>query len=327
MSDTENNIDIDGIAADWAVRASERELSQEERHELDAWLARDSRRQGAYVRALAIWRDLDRVAAMAHGRSAETVRESRPRRWRTFGVAASLLLAVSLGAGIVHDHFSGRHVAGIGEIVRIALDDGSTVMLNTDSVIRVRYAKASRRIELHRGEATFQVTRDSEHPFVVEAGDVVARAVGTQFAVRRTGDAVSVTVIEGVVEVKRPDSTHLQERRRISSNDRVIVAPSRPMVEDGLSTEEVSRRLSWREGYLTFDGERLENAAAEMNRYSSIAIRIENPDLASEQFVGVFRVGDVRAFARSAAVAFNARMHEDTNSIVLTREPPPPKRP
>jgi len=332
MNDSDNSTDIDAIAADWAVKASARDLDQEERARLEAWLASDSRHLGAYVRAQAIWQDLDRVAAMANGADpkpepAQVHSRSHRRphgrsRGRGYAIAASVVLGLSALAGVLHQQFSGRYVAGVGEILRIALDDGSTVMLNTDSAIRVRYDHGRRQVLLDRGEATFQVTRDIHRPFVVEAGKVAARAVGTQFAVRKLDDAVSVTVIEGVVEVKRPGAARQVERRIMRKNDQVMVASAQPIHETDLSTREVAQRFAWREGYLVFDGERLDAAAAEMNRYSTVPIRIADPALAAEQFIGVFQVGDARAFARSAVTAFDASLREESGAIVLTRRPP-----
>lgn len=323
MSAGNDSADIDGIAAGWAVRMAEGTLGEPARAELEAWLAHDPRHRGAFVRAQAIWHDLDRVAAMANGAGtgAAPAQPQGRRRMRVFALAASLLLAVATGAGVIgHVHFSGHHAAAVGQIVRLVLDDGSVVVLNTDSAIRVRYDARQRRIELERGEATFQVVSDPARPFVVQAGEVAARAVGTEFAVRRLGDAVAVTVLEGVVEVARPGSQGLERARRAVRNDQVVAAPARPMVEKVLTAEEVSRRHSWREGFLTFDGERLEVAIAEMNRYSQVPIRIDDPGLASEHFVGVFRTGDTRAFARSAAAAFDAHAVEEAGVIVLRRD-------
>ena len=323
MSASNDSAEIDGIAAGWAVRASEGALDARDRGALEAWLARDARHRGAFVRAQATWLDMDRVAAMAKGGSEAPPTQQRPARMRVraYAIAASVLLAVLAGAGIGYGHWYGRHSAGVGEIVRLALDDGSIVVLNTDSVIRVRYGAARRGIQLQRGEATFQVVRDPSRPFVVEAGGVVARAVGTEFAVRRLGDAVAVTVLEGVVEVEREGGRGEERPRRASRNDQVIASRATPMVGSALSAEEVSRRYSWREGYLTFDGEPLRAAIAEMNRYSEIPIRIVDPELAAEHFVGVFRIGDTRAFARSAAATFDARLVEQSGEIVLTRAP------
>ena len=86
--------DIDRIAADRVVREDRRALSPAEQAELDAWLAADARRQGAYVRAHAAWSMLDRGRAMASD-------VAPPRRWplatRRELMAASLVGVAGLG--------------------------------------------------------------------------------------------------------------------------------------------------------------------------------------------------------------------------------------
>ena len=79
---------------------------------------------------------------------------------------------------------------------RLVLDDGSTVVLNTDSVVQVRFRKNRRDIILRKGEASFQVAHDAFRPFVVHADGVAVKAVGTSFAVREQPGGVKVTVAE-----------------------------------------------------------------------------------------------------------------------------------
>src|SRR3546814_15773150 len=62
-----NGVDIDTQAAAWAVRSAERPLDSAEQQQLDAWLEADIRHLGAYVRAQALWLDIDRVVALDGG--------------------------------------------------------------------------------------------------------------------------------------------------------------------------------------------------------------------------------------------------------------------
>jgi transmembrane sensor len=319
MSRSEKSNDIDAIAAGWAVRSAEG-LSSCDRRDLDAWLDESPLHAGAYIRARAIWVDVDRVAALERGASA--MEEPPPRRlWlsrRFMAVAASILMIVLVGGGLIHHRLAGRYVAGQGEVLRVALDDSSTVMLNTDSVMQVKFDEEERGIVLRDGEASFNVAHDLSRPFVVHARDVTVRAVGTQFAVRMTKDAVFVTVTEGVVEVLRADGEGEPRRQLIVKNDQMVVPEAEPMVERELTPEQVSRDLSWRDGLLVFDGETLAAAAAEVNRYSSVPVTIDDPALANEAFVGVFRIGNTRAFASAAADAFDARIVEGPDGIRLS---------
>ena len=75
------------------------------------------------------------------------------------------------------------------------------MVLNTATEATVRFDKAYREIELSEGEGLFQVAKDPKRPFIVRAGSVSVRAVGTVFAVRTIDQRVDVTVTEGVVEL------------------------------------------------------------------------------------------------------------------------------
>ena len=74
--------------------------------------------------------------------------------------------------------------------------------------MREAYEWRGRNVRIDKGEAWFQVAKDKKRPFVVAAGDVRVRAVGTAFSVRRLEEGADVQVTEGVVEVFRPESFH-----------------------------------------------------------------------------------------------------------------------
>jgi transmembrane sensor len=316
--------DVEAVAAGWVVRLDRGELSEAERAQLDAWLEADSRRMGAFVRAQAIWVDTDRVAALDAGQGAsvsagsERAAVSAPRRWL---LAASVAAIVGVGAlislGFAFGYFSGREVTQLGEIRRITLEDGSSIVLNTSSVVQVLYEKNERRIVLRKGEASFQVTHDRLRPFVVQARDVAVKAVGTSFSVRLQPTTVSVTVAEGVVEVMRPAENRVEEVRVLGRNRQITAPRAYPMSAAELTDRQLSNRLAWQEGLLVFDGERLAQAVAEVNRYSPLPVVLDSAALADRGFVGVFRVGDSRAFADAAAAAFNAHVDEREDGLHL----------
>lgn len=322
MSFAETSDDIQSVAAAWAVRLDRGELTPEEQRELDAWLDADVRHLGALARAEAIWCDLDRLAAM--DRAGVESAPPRPKRidWQPWRAAAAFALVAVFAAGVGgagYDRLAGREASRVGEIRRLVLDDGSTVVLNTDSVVQVRFHKDRRDIILRKGEASFQVAHDAFRPFVVHADGVAVKAVGTAFAVREGPKGVLVTVAEGVVEVARPQkSAGKVERHYVGRDNQVVALNAAPMKQSSVGDGQVSRRLAWREGLLMFDGETLGQAAAEVNRYTQTPVVIDDARLADKAFVGVFQVGDVRAFARAAATAFDAQLaQKDDGSIHL----------
>src|SRR5688572_10307286 len=150
--------DFDGIAARWVMRMDRGELGEAEQRELDAWLEADSRHRGAFIRAQAIWCDMDRVAALGGG---ELMSAPRPR-WsaasfqRAAAIAACVLALTLTSIGVSSRYLAGRESTDRGETRRLMLDDGSALALNTLSVLQVKFDDDERRIVLRQGEATFQ---------------------------------------------------------------------------------------------------------------------------------------------------------------------------
>jgi transmembrane sensor len=324
MSFAEARDDIQTTAAAWAVRLDRGALTPEDERALDAWLGEDVRHVGALARAEAAWCDFDRLAALDKAGVESAPRVRRRAQWQPWRAAAAAALVTVLAAGGVgYDRLAGRETSRVGEIRRLVLDDGSTVILNTDTVVQVRYHKHQRDIFLRKGEASFQVAHDKTRPFIVHAEGVSVKAVGTAFAVREGVGSVLVTVSEGVVEVARPQQKSKPAERSYVSRDRQLNAvASRPLTASVVGEKEVDRQLAWREGRLMFDGETLAQAAAEVNRYSQTSVTIDDPVLAKRAFVGVFQVGDVKSFARAAAAAFDAQLTQaDDGSLHLEANP------
>jgi len=204
MTSIRSASEIDDEAADWAVRVDAHGLDVEHEPELQAWLGGDVRRAGALLRAQAAISFLDRGRALANGApTVEAVAAERPsRRALIAGVGGAATAALVGGVGLWAARPQ-RLDTRLGEIRRVPLADGSLVAINTKTALEVAMKPKSRRVLLKEGEAWFQVAKDPERPFVVAAGPVRVRAVGTAFSVRRgdeAGAGVDVMVTEGVVE-------------------------------------------------------------------------------------------------------------------------------
>ncbi len=84
------------------------------------------------------------------------------------------------------------------------LEDGSVVELNHGAEIATHYTSTERRVTLLRGEANFQVAKESKKPFIVSVGDVQLRTLGARFNVRCDTQEVQLTVLEDKVRVIIP---------------------------------------------------------------------------------------------------------------------------
>ena len=318
MTSFQSAKEIDDEAADWAARIDGRGLEAEQDPLLRAWLTGDPRRAGAFLRAQAAISFLDRGRALVGAdQTAPLDAAPRPSRRALFAGAGGACAAALDGGATFWATRSQRLDTRLGEIRRVPLADGSLVAINTKTALDVTLKTTSRQITLRRGEAWFQVAKDAERPFVVSAGRMRVRAVGTAFSVRREGDGVEVTVTEGVVEtwVEGQDGP----RRRLAAGNGVVLASATSPVM-AKSPSEIERGLAWRNGEIALDGESLSEAASQFNRYNNRQIIIDDPQLAQERFVGLFRTNEPESFAAAVAATIGAKVREDDRTIRLSRD-------
>lgn len=319
---------IDARAADWAAREALRALDEAERAERDAWLAADRRHLGAYARARAALARADRALAIGAGADPGP-REDRGR-WRGVRVAPAALaagLCALLIAGALLLKAPLLHTTRLGEVLRVPLPDGSTLVLNSDSRARVDFGARRRRVELLHGEALFEVAPDPARPFTVSAGRARVVAVGTAFSVHRDEDGgMRVIVREGIVDVAG-DGGDAPAPVRVAANFQAVARPGQDLQMQPLAAEEVGRRLAWRDGMLAFDGDTLAQAAARFARYSSVRILVDEPEVAQRRVAGLYSATDPAGFAEAVATSLGLRVERDGEGIHLRSQAAPRVRP
>ncbi len=296
MSDRETAVEIEEAAALWVLRLDRTGRTPELLAELETWLAEDNRRPGALLAAEAAWAMLDGAYGVGPATSeSHATREAGRLGRRGLLSGLGVALAASVVGGVVLLRGGIRFSTAVGEIRRVPLEDGSTAAINTDSDVEIAMTSAVRTVRIDRGEAWFQVARNPARPFVVEAGPVRVRAVGTAFSVRLRADGADVMVTEGVVETWVEGAP--RGPVRLQAGSRAFVAQDAVQLAPPASSD-VDRLLAWRAGRVDLAGETLGAAAAEFNRYNTRKIVVA-PGLEGEQFFGVFRTDDPAGFARA----------------------------
>lgn len=198
----------DEAAIDWLVLMRSGAVGTETQRAFECWLQENAVHRQAYAEAEALWASAAQALKQSHpmtvpaGTSASAKTAVR-RAWRPgLAAAASVLIGgIFVWTALVPRMLS-DYSTGPGEQKHVVLADGSRVLLNTDSAISLDWSVDRRRIVLLKGEAEFNVAKDSRRPFVVAAGNVSVRALGTIFDVyKKTSDAIDVSVSEHTVAV------------------------------------------------------------------------------------------------------------------------------
>lgn len=325
-SETDLNA-IDVAALRWVILMEEGPLPSEQQRELDSWLSKDIRHQGALIRAQAASLRLNRLSALAGGRSLfepPTQRNITRRQLLAAAVAGTGLLGFMAwrNGEWLQELWPGTlYSSGVGQTKKVALPDGSLMTLNTQSEVRAHYTRHSREIRLTKGEVLFNVAHDATRNFVVRIGSWSVFAVGTAFDIRRlTATSMDVTVTEGIVEMLPSASEPTQERQKLTALHEASAADDGRLEVHELSDMELQRRLAWRSGLIVFDGETLRQALAEINRYSTRQIMVADPELAERRIVGVFQTADTQTFVHGMRTTLGVQAVETDNGILL-RQP------
>ncbi len=307
-------------AAEYLARRTSGER-REPRDGLQEWLQADTRHADAYGDAETLWeqlgelRDDDEMQALKQARLAELSREHR-RRWfgtRLLATAATLVLLIGGGYFVHLRYFSMEppvaYATALGEQRTERLEDGSQLVLNTDTTVETAYTRSGREVELLRGEAQFNVAHDAARPFVVKVGEASVTALGTRFQVRRDADETLVTLLEGSVEVAVGG-----QRRVLQPNEQARLSPAGGLAVAGIDPEAVN---GWLDGWLRFRATPLEQVIAEANRYSPRKLRLGSPELAGVEMNGTFRTGESESIAAAAAMILPVRVDDSGEDIVL----------
>ncbi|WP_176593833.1 FecR domain-containing protein [Sphingobium sp. EM0848] len=331
MTARETSQDIDNAAADWVARIDRGSLSGDEERVFQAWLKEDARHRGAFLRADALWLRSDSARALGphfNARDFEEAPEPHPappmvtrRRamvWAGGGAAAAASL---VGLGISLPAW-GAITTRRGEIRRVPLGDGSSVELNTETSLKVQYDAEERRILLLYGEAYFTVIRNDPRPFIVQVGQHRIHTSLASFSVSSLKDKpVDILVNQGRVEFTPPPA--LSAPVMLPANTRLTLpvetAGAMTLAPQIIPPRTIAQQLAWRDGKLAFEGERLDDAAAQFARYSETRIVVADPVLAAEPITGLFAANDPVGFSRAVASIVDARIDRDGDALILRR--------
>ncbi|ATE66873.1 FecR family protein [Rhizorhabdus dicambivorans] len=314
--------DIHEAAAYWYARMSSDVKLPDDQAAFDGWISQRPEHAEAYAEACATAASF---AALTGHPEVEALRveallleEQRRRpllaRIGSMGTAAGLMAAA---AAFLFYLLSVPTETGVwqtapGQTRQIALSDGSTVVLGSDSRLEIRFRRTGRDLEIGRGQAYFDVAHDSTRPFVVAADGRRVTALGTAFDVRSYPNDTTVTLVRGRVEIAREDGSR-----------EALLMPGQQFraASGGTSVRDVDgvAETSWRVGRLEFQNISLVDAVTEFNRSAPQSIVIADTRLADLRLSGVFRADDAYGFAMALVPAYPITATRQSSGDIVLR--------
>ncbi|MFI2812308.1 MULTISPECIES: FecR domain-containing protein [Microbulbifer] len=331
-------------ACAWIARLRSDAVSAADRREFASWIGGSAANRRAFDEMSGLWGDL---GALGHMPIDQLFPESLPTvstrpapegrrkasadnggwgwaQWLSGGGLVAACLVVTLWVGnqwLAEDAVNQQvYTTVVGETRTVTLTDGTRVQLNTNSELQVSYSREERRTTLLRGEAFFDVERQTARPFTVAAGKAKIRVLGTEFNVERNPDNTRVSVTGGVVSVSESSSASglRPESVKLVKNQKVSVSGSGLGQVSATSADEA---LDWTRGVLVFDRTPLEEALEELNRYLPIPAAAD-ASVRERKLSGTFELSDPDNTLKAIAAALD--LQEDRSNPDLTLLSPKP---
>jgi transmembrane sensor len=322
---------ITDSAADYLQRRRLWDWNAADQAELDAWLAESTFHRVAYLR-------LERAATYAeHLAATHTVKVETTSGvggrgkfgYRLFAIpllaAASVAAMAIFGLPVIRsllqppDRMDSTDVGGR---TVLSFSDHTQIELNTDTAMRIRMTTAERTIWLEKGEAWFHVAHDASHPFTVFVGKHRITDIGTEFLVRRNGDGVDVTLVNGRASLS---AEGVQTAILNPGDEAIATAASLTMTRK--TPQELADEMAWRRGILVFRNTPLAEVVSEFNRYNATKLVIADRSIADEKIVANVKANDYESFLQLAEVVLGLRVDREGSVILLSRASAEPKRP
>ncbi|WP_412065645.1 FecR family protein [Rhizobium sp. SYY.PMSO] len=315
-------------AMDWLLRLNSSSSAAGLAAEFELWLRQSEEHRKAWDRARKTWQIMGEVppayehvwqtapgsqerAEKAPQLATRMSNASRPaRRWVQGVAAAAVVVLCLVGAWnypAIRLRMEADYVTEVAESRTIKLSDGTTIELAAESAIKADVSGATRRVTLLRGEAYFDVYHDSSRPFVVDAGGIDVRVLGTAFNVQLSSASTSVELARGAVGISL-EQAGPSDAMKLAPGEMVIVdRKSGKMLKSAIALEDIA---SWRDGRLFVNDATIGSVVEQLQRYNPAWIAIPDSSLATQRVTGLYDLRNPDRALRALVEPYGGNVRE-----------------
>jgi ferric-dicitrate binding protein FerR (iron transport regulator) len=200
--------------------------------------------------------------------------------------------------------------------LQVTLPDGSNIFLNRNTRLSYRenFGRHGRSVTLS-GEAFFEIARDENNPFIVDAGNASVKVLGTSFNIisNNQDSAVEVFVKTGQVMVSGNEN-----------NNNLILDPGyigtmfQKRSEKSVNND--PNYMSWNTGLLVYDGQTLDVVFRDLKRVYNMDIVADDPDIITNTWTSPIDNQPQETIIRLICVSFNLSYTKDGSVYHLAKK-------
>ena len=314
------------------------ELTPEQQREFKELLRKDPKKASLFEKIQNIWNsagsvgegeayNLDAEWSLMQNLIPDLKQEGQVKRsevktrsllYYTYRIAAVLLVGLIIGLGLTYGTrmLYNQQIVAWDQPVDVILEDGTLITINRDSQIRFKkkFASDERKVFL-KGEAWFDVARDSTSPFVIDAGSALVEVLGTSFNVNayRKNPVVEITVESGIVALTAKQEKQEQIVLKAGNSGKY----NKQKKELELIQSSDPNQISWKTRDLYFNGSSLQEVVDLVNQVYDAHLVISNKDLASCQITVTFKDQSLEAILNVLELTLDLEIRQEGNQFRL----------
>lgn len=295
----------------------------------DVWIAENPSRKLAYLRVVDTVQQASQAAAqtLSRGpllRQTRKVDSRQPRPLLAASVALCFIAATALlwrstdGPPSLIGQSEARTPleTRVGEVRTERLEDGSSILLDTDTLVLVGYTAEGRTIELKRGRARFTVARQTARPFMVHGRGIEVTAGFGQFdmAIR---ERTRVHAIEGEVNVTLTRTAPRQPPKALTLHAGQLLTLKAGQIPDFSVNSARLSEQQWVNGVKSYDYVPVSDVIAEANSYSETKIVLAQPTLGAREIFADIEIRNIERVAQALSGFLNLKIERSQKNILL----------
>ncbi|MCM4172780.1 DUF4974 domain-containing protein [Arenibacter sp. TNZ] len=207
-----------------------------------------------------------------------------------------------------------------GKKFELELSDGTIVYINSGSVLRypTSFTAANHRQVSLKGEAFFKVTKDTEHPFIVNTGAVNVRVLGTEFNVSAYSEDIETSTVLVSGSVQLYDSTSVNKKQ---TNLQLVPGErgtwSRERKDFKSDKVDTSIYTAWVQGKLVFRDMPFKIIRKQLERRYNVTIVNSNKALDNNTFSGNFEEESIEEILEILDRTYGIEYSVKDNQIII----------
>ncbi|MFL6614617.1 FecR domain-containing protein [Pantoea sp. SIMBA_072] len=305
-------------AAEWLTRLLSGEITSAERHDFEIWLNENEHHATALNEMRQMWLDLripleSELHQIPYSAGLMSLNEHPGSHRRQWGMAACLLLLVTMVISQWLNTWRYPYVTRTGEQKSWILEDGTKMWLNTNSAMDIKRESGEKHIRLVRGEGYFDTSNPQTSALTIEVGSSIITAFNTALNVFQRNDDTVITVDRGQVVVRQPGGKGVivNAKMQYHTGQTALKADSSPELA-------ADNQFNWKGGKIVFENQSLYTVLQSVKRYDSRWVLADSSFTKRLKLSTVIDIHDLDGWYRQLELALSLNIRKIGPVIWIT---------